>query len=81
MAAREDMVRDFVREQRTGARRKRKGHYVGFSKLKGQVAARGGVRDPAAVVAAIGRAKYGKKRFQAAAAKGRKLGGRHAGAK
>jgi len=32
----------------------------------------GGARDPAAVAAAIGRKKYGKKRFQAMASKGRK---------
>lgn len=32
----------------------------------------GGARDPAAVAAAIGRAKYGNKRMAAMAAKGRK---------
>ncbi len=33
-----------------------------------------GARNPGAVAAAAGRAKYGKKRFQAMAAKGRKNG-------
>jgi len=56
------------------AARHRKRGYIGFNKLKGQIAARGGVRDPGAVAASIGRAKYGKARFQRAAARGRKLG-------
>jgi hypothetical protein len=55
--------------------KKKKGTYVGFKKLKTQIAKKGGVRDPGAVAAAIGRKKYGKKRFQAAAAKGKKLKG------
>ncbi len=37
-----------------------------------KAAAKGGATNPAAVAAAIGRKKYGKKRFQAMAAKGRK---------
>ena len=37
-------------------------------------AKKGGARDPAAVAAAIGRKKYGKEKFQAAAAAGKKLG-------
>jgi hypothetical protein len=48
--------------------------YLGFKKLKASIAAKGGVRDPGAVAAAIGRKKYGKEKFQAAAAKGKKLG-------
>jgi hypothetical protein len=48
--------------------------YMGFKKLKASIAAKGGVRDPGAVAAAIGRKKYGKEKFQAAAAKGKKLG-------
>lgn len=48
--------------------------YVGFKKLKASIAAKGDVRDPGAVAAAIGRKKYGKEKFQAAAAKGKKLG-------
>jgi hypothetical protein len=43
-----------------------------FRSLKGQIARRGGVRNPGAVAASIGRKKYGKKRFQAMAAAGRK---------
>lgn len=48
--------------------------YLGFEKLEKEIAKRPGVRDPAAVAAAIGRKKYGKERFQKAAAAGRKLG-------
>jgi hypothetical protein len=44
--------------------------YVGFEKLKAKIAAKGNVRSPGAVAASIGRKKYGKKKFQAAAAKG-----------
>lgn len=42
-----------------------------FSALKSAIAAKGGVRNPAAVAAAIGRKKLGKKRFQQLAAKAR----------
>jgi hypothetical protein len=35
-----------------------------FRKLKARLARRGDVRNPGAVAAAIGREKYGKKRFQ-----------------
>lgn len=44
-----------------------------FAALKKKVAA-GGARNPGAVAAAIGRAKYGKARFQKMAAAGRKKG-------
>ena len=43
-----------------------------FAKLKAKIAKRGKVSDPGAVAAAIGRAKYGKAKFQKMAAKGRK---------
>ena len=43
-----------------------------FAALKKSITKKGGVRDPGAVAASIGRKKYGKKRFQALAAKGRK---------
>lgn len=43
-----------------------------FKALTNAIAARGGVDNPAAVAAAIGRKEYGKKRFQAMAAAGRK---------
>jgi hypothetical protein len=49
--------------------------YQGFEKVKASVARRGGVRDPGAVAAAIGRKKYGKKKFQKAAAAGKSLRG------
>ena len=47
--------------------------YMGFKAVE-KAAAEGGARDPAAVAAAIGRKKYGKEKFQAAAAAGKKLG-------
>lgn len=43
-----------------------------FAALKSKIAAHGGVRNPGAVAAAIGRAKYGKSRFQKLAAAGRR---------
>ena len=42
-----------------------------FAALKAKIAAKGNVRDPGAVAAAIGRKKYGKVRFQRLAAAGR----------
>jgi hypothetical protein len=42
-----------------------------FAKLKAKLAARGDVKNPAAVAAAIGRKKYGKAKFQRFAAAGR----------
>lgn len=48
--------------------------YLGFKKLEGSLAGQKGVTDPAGLAAAIGRKKYGKKKFQKAAAKGKKLG-------
>lgn len=42
-----------------------------FKKLKASIAKKGKVRDPGAVAAAIGRKKYGKKKFQSMAAKGK----------
>ena len=48
--------------------------YMGFSKLEREIAKRGDVRDPGAVAASIGRKKYGKEKFQKAAAAGKKLG-------
>lgn len=52
----------------------KKGKYLGFAKLKEKVA-KGGAKDPGAVAAAIGRKKYGKKKFQKAAAKGKSMKG------
>ena len=45
--------------------------YIGFAKLKGQLARKPGVKNPAAVAAAIGRKKYGKEKFQKMAAAGK----------
>ena len=42
--------------------------YIGFKALESKIAARGGVSNPGAVAAAIGRKKYGAKKFNAAAA-------------
>lgn len=43
-----------------------------FRQLAAKLAKRGGVSDPKAVAAFIGRKKYGKKRFQKLAAAGKK---------
>lgn len=43
-----------------------------FSKLKREIAAKGGARDAGAIAASIGRKKYGKKKFAKMSAKGRK---------
>ena len=43
-----------------------------FKALKGKLAAKGDVSDPGAVAAYIGRKKFGKKRFQKLASKGKK---------
>lgn len=42
-----------------------------FKKLEGQLAREKGVKDPAALAAAIGRKRYGGKRMGQLAAKGR----------
>lgn len=49
--------------------------YVGFDKLKAKIGAKGGVRDPGAVAASIGRRKYGKKAMSKAASSGKSLKG------
>lgn len=46
-----------------------------FAKLKGQLAKKG-VKNPAALAAKIGRAKYGKKKMAKMAATGRKRAAR-----
>lgn len=43
-----------------------------FRALVGKLGARGGVSNPAAVAAFIGRRKFGKKRFQQLATRGRR---------
>ncbi len=42
-----------------------------FAALKSKLASRGGVKNPSALAAAIGRKKYGKSKFQSLAAKGK----------
>lgn len=49
--------------------------YVGFDKLKGQLAHEKGVKNPGALAASIGRKKYGKKAFQKHAASGDSMKG------
>lgn len=46
--------------------------YMGFAKLKASLARKPGVKNPAAVAAAIGRKKYGKEKFQKMATAGKK---------
>ena len=42
-----------------------------FAALKNKLAGKKGITDPGALAAAIGRKKYGKKKFQKLAAKGK----------
>lgn len=49
--------------------------YIGFKKLEGKLR-RQGVENPGGLAASIGRKKYGKKKFQSAAAKGKSLKGK-----
>ena len=48
--------------------------YMGFKKTVAAIKKGGSVENPEAVAAAIGRKKYGKEKFQKAAAAGKKLG-------
>ncbi len=49
--------------------------YIGFDALKQKLAGRPGVTNPGALAAYIGKKKYGAKKFNAAAAKGKKMKG------
>lgn len=49
--------------------------YEGFKKLQTLIAKNKKVKDPGAVAASIGREKYGKEKFQKAAAEGQKMKG------
>jgi hypothetical protein len=49
--------------------------YMGFDKLKAKLGKKKGIDNPGALAASIGRKKYGKKKFQKAAAKGQKMKG------
>jgi hypothetical protein len=54
------------------ARKPKLGSGERFARLKASIAKRGDVRDPGAVAAAIGRKKFGAKKFAALSAAGRK---------
>ncbi len=45
---------------------------MGFEALEKKLASKGGVKNPGALAAAIGRKKFGKTRFQKMSAAGRK---------
>lgn len=53
------------------AKKAKLGSGARFASLEKKIGKRGGVKNPAAVAAAIGRKKFGKKRFQKLAARGR----------
>lgn len=50
-----------------------KGGYMGFKAVE-ESAAKSGAKDPAAVAAAAGMKKYGKKKMEEAAHSGKKMG-------
>jgi len=50
--------------------------YMGFKKTVGALKKQGGIENPEGLAASIGRKKYGKEKFQKAAAAGKKLGER-----
>lgn len=52
--------------------------YIGFDKLKKKIAAKGNAKDAGAIAASIGRKKYGAKKFNKAAAAGKKMRGMNA---
>jgi hypothetical protein len=56
------------------ARKPKLGSGKRFAALKKKLGRRKGVKTPGALAAFIGRKKYGKKRFQKLAVKGRKRG-------
>ena len=47
--------------------------YVGFDKLKAALGKKKGITNPGGLAAKIGRKKYGKSKFQHAAASGEKM--------
>lgn len=67
-----DYLRLIMLEQALAARIDEK--YMGFEKTVKAIKKGGSARDPEAVAAAVGRKKYGKEKFQKAAAAGKKLG-------
>ena len=65
-------LRTAIAEQKRVQRTAKLGSGKRFAALRGAIAARGGVRDPGAVAAAIGRKKYGAERFARLSVAGRK---------
>ena len=60
----DDLTHDSLAMDETSLEEK----YIGFAKLKGELSGKPGVKNPAALAASIGRKKYGKQKFQKAAA-------------
>ena len=48
--------------------------FMGFEKLRGQLAGQKGIKNPGALAASIGRKKYGAGKFNKAAAAHKKMG-------
>ena len=69
-------LRKLIREVTVSIKQEINEKYMGFDKLKGKLSHQKGVKDPGALAASIGRKKYGKAKFQKAAAKGKKLKGK-----
>jgi hypothetical protein len=61
-----------ARRKAAGGRKPRLGSGKRFRALKGQLARRGGVRNPGALAAYIGRKKYGKRKMAKMSAAGRR---------
>jgi hypothetical protein len=49
--------------------------YMGFQKLENKLEKKPGIKDPAALASVLGRKKYGKEKFQKAAASGKSMKG------
>lgn len=64
----QDMEEDYMNESKLNEK------YMGFKKTVAAIKKGGSAEDPEAVAASIGRKKYGKEKFQKAAAAGKKLG-------
>lgn len=64
----DNMEEDYMNESKVNEK------YMGFKKTVAAIKKGGSAENPEAVAAAIGRKKYGKEKFQKAAAAGKKLG-------
>ena len=67
-----NVQQDALRMARDGGKKPKLGTGERFKALEGKLSQRKGVQDPGALAAYIGRKKYGAKKFQSLAAKGRK---------